>query len=450
VSFEAVKAAMLEEDWEGALKQAGKHLNEFPDDPAMLYMAGRVMLEAHRPGLAKPIYERCVRVNPKAGESWLGYGKALTDLWQLEHAEDAFRMALQLARGKEMKSPLANMGLVKLLRGRPEEAMELCHKALYYQRDDIDVAYNLGTAHLMKREWEIGWKLYETALGVHESRRERIYNDPDEGRWNGDKDKTVVAYGEQGIGDEISFASCLPDLIKDSKKVVIDCDHRLEGLFKRSFPEADVYGTRFRVAEWAQNYKFDGRVAFGSLPKFYRKKEEDFPGTPYLVADPERRTQWKALLEKLPGKKIGLAWNGGLPMNGKVHRSVTLEDLLPILKTDHSFISLEYRDPTKELEKFHVEHGIKIHEWGRATRTLDYDDTAALIAELDLVICVTTATLHTAGALGVPCWVMVPKNPSWQFPEGEMPWYRSVRMFRKQASWSGVVHQMREELLKPS
>jgi tetratricopeptide (TPR) repeat protein len=447
MSFDAVKSAMAQEDWEGALKLAGKHLNEFPDDPAMMYMAGRTMLEAHRPGLAKPLFEKCVRLNPKIPESWIGYGKALTDTWDLEHAEDAFRMALQLSNGKDQKHALANLGLTKLLRGRPDDAMELCHKALHYQKDDIDIAYNLGCAHLMKREWSVGWKLYESALGIHESRRERIFNDPDEGRWDGSKNKTVVAYGEQGIGDEISFASCIPDLIRDSKKVVIECDHRLEGLFKRSFPLADVYGTRYRVADWALNYKFDGRVSFGSLPKFYRNKESAFPGTPYLTADPERRTQWKALLQSLPGKKIGVAWTGGLPMNGKVSRSVKLEDLLPILKTSNSFISLEYRDPTKELREFQEKHGIKIHEWGRATRTLDYDDTAALIAELDLVISVTTATVHAAGALGVPCWVLVPKNPNWQFPEGSMPWYRSVKQYRKKASWSGVVHQMREDLL---
>jgi ADP-heptose:LPS heptosyltransferase len=134
-------------------------------------------------------------------------------------------------------------------------------------------------------------------------------------------------------------------------------------------------------------------------------------------------------------------------MNGKVNRSVTLKDLLPILRTNNSFVSLEYRDPTDEITKFHKEHGIKIHEWGRASRTLDYDDTASLIAELDLIISVTTATVHAAGALGVPCWVLVPKNPNWQFPEGEMPWYKSVKLYRKKQTWAGVIHQMREDLL---
>lgn len=447
MSFDAVKAAMVEEDWEGALKLAGKHLNEFPDDPAMLYMAGRIMLEAHRPGLAKPLFERCVRLNPRIPESWIGLGKACSDVWRLEDAEKSFRVALQLSRGADMKHALANMGLIRLLRGRPEEAMELCHKALHYQRDDVDIAYNLGCAHLMKKEWEIGWKLYESALGVHESRRERIFRNPEEPRWDGSKGKTVVAYGEQGLGDEISFASCIPDLIRDSKKVVVECDHRLEGLFKRSFPQADVFGTRYRIADWTGRYDIEARVAFGSLPKYYRNRDQDFPGTPYLVADPERRMQWRALLERMPGKKIGIAWSGGLPMNGKVNRSVTLDDLYPVLALPHSFISLEYKDPTEQIRKFREKTGITVHEWGRATRTLDYDDTAALIAELDLVISVTTATVHAAGALGVPCWVMVPNNPNWQFADG-MPWYRSVKLYRKKATWAGVVHGIKEDLSK--
>src|SRR5690606_3945194 len=115
------------------------------------------------------------------------------------------------------------------------------------------------------------------SVGYDRDRRERVYGE--EERWDGSKGKVVVAYGEQGIGDEISFASCIPDFVRDCKEAVIECDSRLEGLFKRSFPEAHVYGTRFReIIDWADKHKVEGRVSFATLPKFYRNRTEHFPG----------------------------------------------------------------------------------------------------------------------------------------------------------------------------
>src|SRR5690606_39069215 len=120
--------------------------------------------------------------------------------------------------------------------------------------------------------------------------------------------------GEQGIGDEISFASILPDLIKTQKHIVLDAHDKLAGLLARSFPEIEVHPTRMQKPsdkDWRDGRKFDAHCLIGSLAYHKRKKHEDFPGTPFLVADPERRLQWKALLDTLPGKKVGIAWTGG-------------------------------------------------------------------------------------------------------------------------------------------
>src|SRR5690606_23651049 len=109
--------------------------------------------------------------------------------------------------------------------------------------------HNLGLAYLQNQQWEDGWRNFEASVGFSEDRRERVYGD--EIPWDGTKNRVVIAYGEQGIGDEISFASCIPDFIKDCKEAVIECDERLAGLFRRSFPKAHVYGTRYKeVIDW--------------------------------------------------------------------------------------------------------------------------------------------------------------------------------------------------------
>jgi len=251
---------------------------------------------------------------------------------------------------------------------------------------------------------------------------------------------TVVVSGEQGIGDEILYASCIPDLVA-TNKVLIDCDPRLTGLFARSFPTCEVYGTRFKKeTPLLDNHDPDFQLSMGGLPRFFRNSEEAFPGTAYLTADPERRIQWRALFDSFPGKTIGLAWQGGLINTEKHLRSFDLDTFAPLFDLPHTFISLEYDEP--DLKGYPVRH------FGRAVnKGVDYDDTMALIAELDLVICVTTTAVHAAGSLGVECWCLTPKYPSYRFHlDGDIPWHNSVELVRQVDTWENVILEVKQKL----
>jgi len=155
----------------------------------------------------------------------------------------------------------------------------------------------------------------------------------DEPYWDGQPVDTLLLCGEQGIGDEVSFASMIPS-IKGVKNLVIECDHRLEGLFARSFPQAEVYGTRWRPDDRVrfEHVTPDAHCLIGSLGQHTRNDDADFDGHPYLVADPERRLQWRALLDTLPGRKVGIAWRGGKHHTHGAMRSLELEQLLPVLQ----------------------------------------------------------------------------------------------------------------------
>jgi hypothetical protein len=223
----------------------------------------------------------------------------------------------------------------------------------------------------------------------------------------------------------------IPDAIEDVE-VILECDKRLAGLMQRSFPESHVYGTRNKTeVEWLAHHKPDARLPIGQLPQFYRKSPKDCPGTPYLRADPERRCQWRALFEaygRLP--KIGLCWTGGSKYNKPKERSVGLEAMRQLFdEIDADWISLQYKDPTAEIEAT----GLPVRHYKRACETDDYDDTAALVAELDCVIGVHTSVQHLAGALGVRGIVLVPSKSLWIYdmPDGSMPWYASATLFRQ-------------------
>ena len=430
---------------EEAMRLANEVLNDEPEQPEALYIAAVCLLESGKHGLSYPLWRRFLENKPNVPQAWNNLGRCLEDFQKSEEADRCFRRAVRL--NPEDHIALHNMGLMQLRASNPEKAIEFVEKALALAPDFETAKFTLGMAQLMLRQWVPGWENYEASAGVNEDRNERVY--ANESRWDGSKGKKVVIFGEQGIGDEINFASCLPDAIKDCREVIVECDKRLEGLFKRSFPEAKVFGTRYLpMIDWGDHIQdLDARLPMASLMKFYRTTDESYPGTPYLVADPERRLQWRALLDSLgPKLKVGIAWVGGKNKTGKKWRSLTLEALEPVLRQDATFISLQYKDPTDEIAQFKEKTGVHIHHWPRAVEARDYDETAALVAELDVVVSVTTAAIHLSGALGKECMVLVPTMPTWRYGlTGEkLPFYNSVSLIRqtKHNNWLDPIHEV--------
>ena len=401
-----------------------------------LFMSAYLMMEAERYGLAYNMYERCAQLNPNQSEIYSNMGMCLEEL-DPHKAKRMFQKAYHI--NPKNSHAYANEGLLHLQTANPKRCIELSQKALELDPNLTAAKHNTGLAQIMTRNWVDGWRNYFDTLGV-KHRERRDYGLPE---WNGEEGEVVI-YGEQGVGDEIMFASCIPDVLK-TNKVILDCDKRLEGLFKRSF-DCKVYGTRFKKETPLMDaHKPQYQCAIGQLPYFYRQTDESFNGNPYLKADPERSLQWRALFDTFKGKKIGVAWSGGLPNTGSKKRTLELDDLEPLLNDKDTFISLEYKDVNQsELDKY----GIK--SYPRATaKGGDIDDLAALIGELDCVVTACTTVVYIAGALGVPCVVLVPREPGYRYHDkGQFPWYNSVHLIRQTNSWKKTVIRAVEEVNK--
>jgi hypothetical protein len=247
----------------------------------------------------------------------------------------------------------------------------------------------------------------------------------------------------------------IPDALawakKNDSKIIVDCEARLQPLLQRSFPDAKVYGTLLQPqVEWDEAPDYS--LVMGQLGEYFRTDIKDFPGTPYLIPDPDRVIQWKALFKSKKKPVIGIAWRGGIPRTGARFRQWDLEQLLPILKSvDAHFVSLQYKSAKKEIEAFKALHPeIDLVEYAHGTLTNDYDDTVAMTACLDHVITMQTAINHVAGGLGVPCWTHVPNNSQWRYGEGhtDLPWASSIRIIRQKTKgeWADVIKETAEEL----
>lgn len=346
-----------------------------------------------------------------------------------------------------------NLATLYINEGHPEKALVHLDLALDIAPDHPQARWNKSLVLLELGDYEGGWGAYDAGFPAR-VRVERNYAPTPLPTWNGRDGQTVVVYGEQGIGDEIMFASCLPELLQSCKKVVFDCHKKLHGLFHSSFPELEIYPTREEaVLTWPQRYQFDARIAIGSLPKFFRPNLESFQGQPYITPDSAKVRQWGQKLDSLGRKpKIGIHWIGGHKRTRVEVRSLPLEKFLPVLRQDATFVSLQYTDCKAEIDEFSQKYGIPIHYFPEATHSEDYGDTAALVANLDLVITVCTSVVHLAGSMGVPTWVLTPSRPAWRYrlDLDYMPWYgKAVTLFRQQpdsTDWTPVVEEVSNSL----
>lgn len=413
------------------------YLMREPNDAQALALMSAILKKANKVSIAYSIAKRSTELRPDRPEPWNAFAHAAQFLWRMDEAEAAYRKALQRTQDKKQKALyLNNLASTYLDRGMFVKAEAPCRESLALI-DDRQTRHNLGLSLMAQHKWEEGWKFYSASIGT-ENRRNVRYRPPgnEEPVWDGSPGKKIVVYGEQGLGDEICTASMLPDAIRDSRRVIVDCDKRLEGLFRRSFPQASVYGTRYAKpgeARWNDKLEdIEASISGFELGQFYRKSDADFPGMPYLIPDPDRVAMWKGLWATKKKPVIGIAWSGGTWHNAGEHRKLPLADWKPIFDAiDAHWVSLQYKDASKEIE------GTPVTQYRFGTLTPDYDDTAALVASCDLVIAMQTSVNHLAGAMGVPVWTMIPKVSQWRYGEegSGIPWYRSMKLYRQTDKW---------------
>ena len=411
-------------------------LTQNHDNAGLLATMGTLYLQSGRYGLAIHFLHAALRASPTQSEVLSNLGLAYKNSGQ---GEKCFKYLEQSCKHDPNAEALSNFAGLFTQSGTPDKAIELCSRAIKKNPELVIAHWNLALALMESGQWDRAWDEHEWGLkrvkntNVMRTDRE-IGNAP---YWDGTPGKTVAVYGEQGIGDEIMFASMLPDLLK-TNTVIFESHKRLKHLFERAFPGMPIYGTREDHAiSWPFDHQIDYRISIGSLGKFYRRSKESFPGTPYLVAESAPKG------DKF---RVGISWTGGQKAGRVRTRTVPLSWWKSILNnTECEFISLQYTECEEEIALMEKQ-GYSIKQFPEV-KADDYYETAKLVKSCDLVISICTSVIHLAGALGVPCWVAVPSKPAWRYGvSGRMPWYKSVRLYRQTDSWIPVVERIGSDL----
>ncbi len=426
-------------------------LSKEPANPQILQLLGTLYIQIDKNALGIQLLERSTTIDGRMPEAWNNLGNAYRIDLHRKQAIRCYKKAVELAPDKG--DNWNNYGTSFVNEGEPAEGERILTIATEKDPSNHHSWWNLALCQLEQGKYEQGFKNYSHGMGAG-IRHERFYAGAKE--WDGGETDHLVVYGEQGIGDEIMYASLLSKPFHHVKKVTFDCHPRLISMFRDAFPWIDeMYPTRKeKIIDWYQDQNITARIAIADLPRHFIKTANDWPRLVYLEEDDEK---YQAI--DLPeGINIGITWKGGKKKTRTDLRSITLEDYLPIIKRlEHlniNWISMQYTPNSKEeVKAFNAKHGTNIIH-PKYVHETDYGWTLALIKRLNQVISVNTSLVHLCGAAGVDCKVLTPYGKAWRYysPDGEhMAMYGDwVRLYQQGAdkNWEPVKRKILRDLLK--
>ena len=397
-------------------------------------------------------YERIIELAPKDPNSYTKLASSyFSNQDRYDDAMATFRRALEV----DPKHPLTlnNIGATMYDNGETKTSLQYFKDALAIKPNYLTAQHNLALGQLLAGDLREGWANHESRLDVKE--RRYVYKLIHKlfgiiPKWDGKSSlegKYILLMHEQGFGDSIQFVRYVHTLLAQGARVALHVKDPLARLFRSVSDKVTL------VRENDPLPKCDCAYVLMSLPHALGTDHvEDIPSYPhYLSADPADIAKWGDKLDALAGNKtdlrVGFVWAGNPEHGNDRKRSIPLETFAPILNVPGvKFFSIQKGHATPELAKLPPE--LPVYNIGDDFN--DFADTAAAMANLDLIISVDTSVVHLAGALGRPTWTLLAQTPDWRWlnDREDSPWYPSMRLFRQQerGDWPSVIAKVASEL----
>lgn len=438
------------------------------------------LAEVGRGEMALGIQAMILSLNLKPGVAQVEHdlAAALNDVGQIDRAIEHFKQAIAIK--PDFVEAHVNLAGAFSRRDEPKAAVAELHRARELAPNDTMVLFRLGRARSAARDWDGAAEAFEACLAIDPEHADARYYLADlqltagqfnvgwdnyEARWfrpkwateprpfswpkwNGEclEGRTILVWGEQGVGEEILFASMIPDVMNWAGHVLVECDPRLRPLFERSFPGVETVGRTYPASPRTAGSDIDLQSASGSLGRWLRVRTSDFRTRAYLRADAEISRTARARYDALgPGPKIGIAWRSLSPLkNFSSYKSSPIEAWQPVLaRPDPVFVNLQYGECNEALDYVAREWGVRVHVDAEIDQMTSLDDFAAQIDALDLIITTSNTTAHVAGALGKEVWVVLPVKAGWRWSRKRCDslWYPEARLFRQKPGedWARVL-----------
>lgn len=437
-NLEQMADSLLEQgQWNEAVLCYQKVLAQNPQDAASLARLGMCLAKLGKFTEAQSYAQKATELNPALSEPHFYLGNIYRLENKLGEAIQEYQQVVEL--DKLFEAAWTNLGFCHRLFAEYEKALECYEQALLVNPKSLEAHFNLGILHLLHGDFEKGWRGYEWRLQFPEESTRF----PRHALWQGEdfQGRTLLIYADQGYGDAIQWIRFLPMVKARGGKVLLQCQKALARLFA-TVPGIDEL---HQAGETLPH--FDLQVPIGSLPAIFHSNEETLPRyLSYLSTEESTQNYWGQLLGKSSDAlRVGICWQGNPKHTGNAARSIPLSELTPLSKNVNvEWFSLQKLAPESVLHNPPIP--LKDHQ----QKWTDFADTAAMIAQLDLVISVDSAIAHLASALGKPTWILLPHSPEWRWmiDRNDSPWYPTARLFRQTnaGDWQSVLENVSKEL----
>ncbi|MCP1243731.1 tetratricopeptide repeat protein [Acetobacter lambici] len=402
---------------------------------------------------AKSLLAHAVRIKPDMPDAWSNFANVLFETQDYNGAIEAYKKCLTLQPQHSLA--LSNLGVVLDCQGRHAVALNFHKAALQIEPDNGQSRTNYALSLLAGGDYVEGFKAYEWRWNSNIIGKHNLQGPV----WDGKPflGKTLLVHTEGGFGDMLHFVRFVPYAAKRGGKIIVKVRKELLTLLQRSFPE-QLFITVDEVAP-----PHDLECSVGSLPYLLGTTLDTIPlANGYLVPDPDKVAIWKSRLDKdlffmsaAPTLRIGLVWAGSPHREVRYvefvdqRRSINLHSMAPLAKVPNIlFYSLQVGE--KGIQAKTPPAGMKLVNHTNLLH--DFDDTAALIANLDMVISVDTSVVHLAAALGKPVWMLSRFDQCWRWLSGrtDTPWYNHLRIYQQSEplDWDAPINKVAVDLTK--
>ncbi|HEV7815167.1 MAG TPA: tetratricopeptide repeat-containing glycosyltransferase family protein [Janthinobacterium sp.] len=424
--------------YDDALAAHQKALDLAPDTQAALNNYGATLLKLRRPAEAAAYFERALHLDPAYAEAMGNLGNSYIDMRRYEEALLCLDQALAL--NPVFIAAHFNRGNALHHLNRIDEALTAYRRTLELDPGHVDAHFNQGLCLLLNGDFERGWPEYEWRW-----RKEAYQTRQDLGRppWLGQEPlagKTILVHSEQGFGDSIQFCRYAILLAQQGARVILRVQPALTSLL------AGLPGVHSVIADDAPLPGFDCHCPLMSLPLAFQTTLASVPAWPAYLSPVQDDGVWAARLGASGKPRIGLVWAGSPGHDNDAFRSIPLLRLLELVSDRARFVSLQKE--LRAVDRILLQKTGRIAHFADAQR--NFSDTAALVAQMDLVVTVDTSVAHLAAAMGKPTWILLPFAPDWRWmlERGDSPWYPMARLFRQPRSgdWDSVIAAVGREM----
>jgi tetratricopeptide (TPR) repeat protein len=403
-----------------------------------------VLKELNRLEEALTSYDQAVRIKPDYVEAYNNLGNVLKELQLFDKALASYDQAIRLK--PNFAEAYYNRGVILQELNRVDEALFYYDQALSIKPDYTEANLNKSFVLLLNGDFVQGWKEYEWRWKNEKVIPFHINNRREQPLWLGAetlKDKTILLYSEQGLGDTIQFCRYVPLVAELGAKVILEVQRPLVNLLK------DLSGVSQIIGEGDALPTFEYRCPLMSLPFAFKTEMNTIPSASKIITcNNAMHSKWQTKLGEKTKPRVGLVWCGNKDHKNDHNRSLILSELLPHLPTNIDYICLQKE--LRDIDKLVLEKNSPIQFYGETIE--DFTDTAALCDLMDIVISVDTCVAHLAGTQGKQTWILLPYSPDWRWllDRDDSPWYSSVKLYRQEkiADWHGVFENLRRDLEK--